>query len=309
MDFDSVIDKVAETAKPPASMARVSPVPGRVAHIDGDGLGYWAAGKDTMPAGQCRQNVIRRVEKVMRLTGATTVVMHLTCGGSDKGARGLVAVTKPYQGNRRGSKKPKNWQAARDVMTDHDGSRYIPKIWRDREADDGMAYYTHTTYERKGLQVIHADDKDMRMFAGLHLNWRTFHLTEVPRGAYEVWGDDGLLYGHKWFWMQMVMGDGVDNIPGLPSCGEVTAQETLEGTTDNTSAYAAVAALYAARKGEGWEHYMVEQAALLWMRTDRHADPRDFLTLGVFPTNVQEAAQEMAERVRLQREYLESLKE
>lgn len=309
MNLDDLIDLVAAATLPPAPTATVPPDPNLVAHIDGDGLAYSAAGHDNMHPSYCRSRIRKRVKKLQDVTGATTVVMHLTCGSSHKGERFLVAQFKPYQGNRKKSKHPKNWQAARDVLTDHDGSEFIPKTWKNREADDGMAYCTHATYERKGLQVIHADDKDMRMFAGIHVNWRTWHHTIVPHGAFEVIGDDGLLYGHKWFWTQMVTGDSADHIPGLPNQGPAAAEECLRRTTDNASAYAAVAALYARRLGEGWETHLVEQAALLWMRTGRTADVLDFLSLGVFPHNVQEAAWHLADRVQEQRRALEALKQ
>lgn len=311
-DFDNLIDAVAAASLPPAPTARVSPVPGLVAHVDGDYMAYFAAGKDTMHHAQCRNNILARCRKLQRVTGATKVIMHLTCGGSDKGGRFLIAEFQPYQKQRKGSKKPLNWQAARDAMTDHDGSAFIPKIWRDREADDGMAYWSDIPRSRGDaldIHVIHAADKDMRMFAGLHVNWKTWHHTLVPHGAFEVIGDDGLLYGHKWFWQQMLEGDSADAIPGLPGCGKTTAPKLLAHTTDNTTAYAAVETAYKARMGEHWQTHMVEQAALLWMRQSRTADVLDFLSLGVFPHSVQEAAWIMADRLRDKRRALEALKE
>lgn len=308
MDYDSIIAQAAEAVKEPPKHIRATPNPKLVAHLDGDYMAYYHAGKDSTPAGQCRQSILARVRNVKRVTGATTVVVHLTCGSSNKGERYLIAETTPYQQQRKSSKRPRNWGICRDIMTDHDGPQFTPKVWKNREADDGIAYVTHATAEHRGLHVIHTADKDMRMFAGIHLNWNTWDQTVVPYGAYEVWGEDGLLYGHKWFWQQMIQGDTADHIPGLPRQGEVAATAALAGTTCNADAYAAVAALYARRMGEGWESYLCEQAALLWMRVDRHADVLDFLRLGVFPHNVQEAAWHMADRVRLKREQLEKLK-
>ena len=50
-------------------------------------------------------------------------------------------------------------------------------------------------------------------------------------------------------------------------------------------------------------------AALLWMRTDRDASVTDFLKLGCFGTLVEGAASRMKERVMLQRQTLEALKQ
>lgn len=307
MDIDALVERVAE-ATPVPQYDVVPPCSWLTANMDGDYAAYYAAGSDNTSPGLARQSVLSRVNKLKRLSGATKVVMHLTSSGSTKGDRFLAAETTPYQDQRAGSKKPRNWRFLRDYMEGHDGAHFEPKIWTTREADDGMAYVTHTLAEYKGqLHVIHSADKDMRMFAGLHVNWKTWHKTVVPLGAYDVTGADGLQYGHKWFWYQMLCGDSADHIPGLHNVGEKTAKPILAGTTCNADAYDAVQDMYRRKLGPGWERYMVEQASLLWMRVDRHASLLDFLRLDVFPANVQEAAWHLADRVQEQRDYLENL--
>lgn len=308
MDFnlDDLVGQVLDTYTPDPKFAEVPTVPGLVAHIDGDLLAYFAGTAPT--PGAVRSAIQSRVARLKKVSGAETVVMHLTCGGSHKGERYLIAESRPYQGNRKKAQKPKHWQFARDLLTDHDGKLFKVKTWTTREADDGMAYITNYRAEQGILVPIMARDKDMRVFPGIHFDWETWERIEVPLGAYEVHGSNGLLYGAKWFWWQMIEGDTADHIPGIPKGGPALAEQTLSGTTCNADAYAAVAALYARRLGEGWERYLVEQAALLWMRQDRDASPLDFLRLGVFPHNVQEAAWHMADRVRLQRQHLESLR-
>lgn len=308
-DLDALIDQVAEADPLCDPKFDYRPlVVGLVGHIDGDFLAYFAAGGDKMSVGASRSTINSRVERFKKLSGAERVVMHLTCGGSNKGERYLIAQSKPYQGNRKNSKHPANWQFCRDYMTDHAAGLFIPKVWVDREADDGMAYCCNKRSEEgPHLPPILAHDKDMRMFAGVHYNWVTWERTEVPHGAYEVIGADGLLYGHKWFWMQLITGDSADNIQGLPNQGEAKATACLEGTTNNSEAFSAVAALYERRIGEGWQHHLVEQAALLWMRVDARADTLDFLRLGVFPTDIRDAANELRDRVKAQRKTLEDL--
>lgn len=292
MDYDAIIEAAA-AATPTTRQA----VPGLVAHIDGDALAYHAAGPDDMSPGQCRHNVLARVAKVRRLTGAESVVLHLTCPASHKGHRYLIAQTRPYQGQRKTGRRPRNWQAARDCMATYTGGEYSTRLWSDREADDGIAHLCDTAAQAGTPAVIHADDKDLRQFAGRHLNWRTWQITDVPTGAYEVIGPDGLLYGHKWFWSQLVTGDTADFIPGLPGQGSKAAEKLLAGTKSNQDAYEAVSGLYKARIGAGWASYLVEQAGLLWMRTGAAGEVLDFLSLGVFCPGAQEAALELARRV------------
>lgn len=307
MDVLATLAAIAETGEQQPFATIVPVVPGLTAHLDGDFMAYFASGSDTLAPGDARRNIIKRVAKVQQLTGAERVIMHLTAGWSDKAGRYHCATERPYQAQRKGSRKPDNWDFCRSYMETHDGSLFTPKLWTDREADDGMAYLTHTLATHKGeLHVIHSADKDMRMFAGIHLSW-DYHLTRVPLGAYDVVGEDGLQYGHKWFWTQMLQGDTADNIPGLVGVGEGTAQARLADTTSNAEASAIVRGMYSAHHGDGWEERFVEQAALLWMRTDRAASTTDFLTLGVFGSEVTAAAHRLSAHVEEQRAYIRSL--
>lgn len=310
MSLADLIAKARESA-PQASCAAGEYNEHLSIHVDGDYLAYFASGNDNTPAGEARQNVHSRVARLRFITGGSRVVIHMTAGDSTKGERFLIAQTQPYQDQRKGSKKPVNWQFLRDYLENYTGTDFEVKLWRNREADDGMAYFCNTFAEhRNELHVVHTRDKDMRMFAGRHVNWMDMHIiTDVPLGAFDVVGEDGLQYGHKWFWVQMLEGDVADHIPCLNKVGEKTAMKILEGCKDNERACQLVSGEYRQRLGDAWPDYFVEMAALLWMRTDRDASVTDFLKLGCFGTLVEGAASRMKERVMLQRQTLEALKQ
>jgi DNA polymerase-1 len=243
---------------------------GRVLHLDGDYLAYFAAGNDDCLPGQARQNAFGRIETTRLLTGSESVVLHLSASGCTKANRYLIATVKPYQGQRSG-RKPRNWQYLREVLEHYEGPKFRPKVWVTREADDGVAYCS--TLEHIAISTR---DKDFRMLPGLHINWMTWERTEVPPGAYDVQGEDGLQYGLKWFWLQLLQGDTADHIPGIPKlfgkqCGEAGAEKYLAGTTCTEDAYDRVQTAYAAHYGTGWADALVEQAGLLWLRTDAQA--------------------------------------
>ena len=145
------------------------------------------------------------------------------------------------------------------------------------------------------------------MFCGVHISWKGFHITEVPRGTYDIIGADGEQYGHKWFWYQMLCGDTADHIPGLPGVGPKTAAAALAGTVSNEQAAAVVRGMYSDRVGPEWVPYFVEQAMLLWMRTDRDAAADDFLVLGCFGDGIIQEAQRVVERVHQERTRLKEL--
>lgn len=308
MDVAAKIEEV-RAATPDIAPQIAEDAPNLSIHIDGDYLAYFAAGNDLTPAGTARQAVHSRINKLRRITGGHRVVMHLTASNSTKGDRFLIATTLPYQGQRGGT-RPVNWEFLRGYLEGYSGDDFEVKLWTQREADDGMAYFANTFAEVKGeLHVVHTADKDMRMFAGLHVNWKNPALqTRVPLGSYEVIGADGLLYGHKWFWMQMLKGDTADFIPGLRGVGEKKAEALLKGTTCNQEAYALVSGKYNEVVGDNWPAYFVEQAALLWMRTDRNASLLNFLSLGCFGTVIEDAAHALAESVESKRQSLEELR-
>lgn len=246
-------------------------VAGRVLHLDGDYLAYFAAGNDECLPGQARQNAFGRIETTRLLTGSESVVLHLSASGCTKAHRYLIATVKPYQGQRNTNRRPRNWQYLREVLEHYEGPKFRPKVWVTREADDGVAYCS--TLEHIAISTR---DKDFRMLPGLHINWMTWERTEVPPGAYDVAGSDGLQYGLKWFYLQLLQGDTADHIPGLPKlfgkqCGDATASKYLMPATTAEAAYDRVQTAYAAHYGTGWADALVEQAGLLWLRTDAQA--------------------------------------
>lgn len=244
--------------------------PGLVLHMDGDYMAYYCAGNDDCEPGRARRNAMDRIEQTRRLTGSASVVLHLSSAACTKANRYFIATVKVYQGQRTG-RKPKNWEYLRGVLEHYEGQHFKPKLWMTREADDGMAYCAN-----QSRVAISTRDKDMRMLPGLHINWMTYELTEVPKGAYDITGSDGLQYGRKWFYLQLLHGDTADNIPGLPKlfgkqCGEATAKRYLGKAASAEDAYDHIQTAYADFYGSQWPDALAEQAALLWLRTDAQA--------------------------------------
>lgn len=309
MDLAALQTLVGERAPMPSHEVRQTN-PNMIAHIDGDYLAYFAAGGPDCSAGEARRNVLSRVSRLKSASGAAKVVIHLTHSASTKGDRFLAATTQPYQGQRTHSSKPINWAFLRDWLENYDGDAFTPKVWKTREADDGVAHVCTQVARHTGvLHAIHTKDKDFQMFCGLHVDWSDYTITEVPLGAYDVVSDKGKQFGHKWFWMQMLMGDTADHIPGLPRVGPARAAEALSGTTCNEDAAKVVYGVYRNIKGENWQPYFVEQAVLLWMRTDRDAALLNVLELGVFSHDMNQHFLNLSQSVRERRDALEALKQ
>jgi len=303
--------KAAETA-PRARVIIPELTPGRVVHVDGDYLAYRCAGGAECPASIARRNVYDKVRELREMSGATGSVVHLSMPGGTKGDRHLIATEKPYQGQRGNAAKPINWGMLRDYLETYSFDAFTVQRWHDREADDGMALASWQAPDPVRTCVIASPDKDMRMLAGLHIDFHTYTLTEVPKGAYEVIGDEGKVYGHKWFWLQMLQGDTADNIPGLTRaegkpCGEKTAAKYLAGTTCNAEAFEVVQRLYHGTYGAAWAHALVEQAALLWLRGSKAAHVHDFLRVVPRLPEIEIAAKLLIIRIKEMRAEIDSI--
>ena len=192
-------------------------VPGRVLQIDADFLAYHVTyeKEDEEKSFEDMQHNCRTIADTLRKrAGAETHVLHLTPKESDKGKRPEQAMFQAYQENREGKPKPRFLHVMREWMHKEMGA----VLHFNKEADDGMA-----TAQYKDVQnsVIASKDKDLRMVTGTHLNWDTGELTTVE-GFGEIYldksGSSTTLkgYGYAFFWAQMLMGDAVDNIKGLP---------------------------------------------------------------------------------------------
>ena len=104
--------------------------------------------------------------------------------------------------------------------------------------------------------------------------------------------------GTSFFWHQLLQGDSVDGIPGLPKlpsgkpCGAVGVTNYLKDATNDKEALALVYRAYQNHYGStqfrfvSWDgieelfypsDMLLEQARLLWMRRERGQDVLDFL--------------------------------
>ena len=280
-----------------AALAKQAPVIGnatvdeqRELHVDGDYAAYYYSGTDSTSPWEARRAMIDAITAILGKTGCARVVVHMTAGGSHKGHRYKIATVKPYQGQRDNGRKPKNWHVMRSWLEGGaTGLAHCEVVtWEDREADDGCAWCCADAWANGKIPFVLSRDKDFRMFAAHHVVWTTHEIVVVPPGTWAI-THNGDLYGHKWFWSQMLQGDTADNIPGLERyidskgkaklCGPATADKLLVHCHDNLTAADAVFMYYLDYYQDDAPDRLVEQAALLWMRTDPAAHVLDFLSV------------------------------
>lgn len=302
--------KYSEQVKALPGTEVIPPDENREVHVDGDYCAYYFAGNDDTPFGAAKANMLDCLNNVATLTGALgRRVIHLTAAGSHKGHRYAIATVKTYQGQRTHSQRPKNWEAMRAWMEAATVPGWKVKVWDDREADDGVACAARYALTSGRDPVIFSRDKDFRMIPGLHVEWSSFDRVRVKPTDFEVKGIDGLVYGQKWFWLQMLQGDTADNIPGLPGvptktpgkfkgCGEGAAADILAACKSSEEAFAAVREAYRTYYAAGWAAAFAEQAALLFMRPSISAGINDWLrAIPLRDTELERAAFNLERRI------------
>lgn len=136
------------------------------------------------------------------------------------------AVTVPYKGTRKQSDKPKLLPYIKNYIKINHGAQTI----RFLEADDFLGIcQTDDT-------IIATVDKDMWQIPGLHYNIATKEIKQTTElGELELRNNNKKLVGGGFMWLmaQMLMGDKVDNIVGVPGYGPVKTFNTLEGTQES----------------------------------------------------------------------------
>jgi hypothetical protein len=267
-------------------------VPGRVLAIDGDGLAYYCAGNDETDIGLSRYNLNERIRTAIAASRCERAVILLTAPGSAKGDRYALASAQPYQGKRTHGHRPKNWGYLRQILQ---GGKYLKVGVHDvelrqadyLEADDLFAVLSNDCGPENF--VISTQDKDMRMVPGWHLNWTDWSMYYV---APDLWHGthNGKVFGKAWFWYQMMHGDDVDNIPGLPGYydGAIVKSGPNKGQlkltkvgdkwpgleefrkvgSDNAAFLLAASYYKQYYQGDGWLSAMMEQAVLLYIRPE-----------------------------------------
>ena len=156
-----------------------------------------------------------------------------------------IARTAPYKGNRTG-RKPEYYDDIRNWLVQYKGAQISDGI----EADDVLSI---CQYNRDNTVIV-SIDKDLDMVPGDHYNW-------VSNTLYTI----SPLEGARNFWTQMITGDTVDNIKGIPGLGKVKASKHLAGCKDFYEMFQVVLKLYTEHFKEEAQSRFVENSILLWM--------------------------------------------
>lgn len=208
------------------------------------------------PVANCLHSVKLQVLYILNQLQTSKYTVYLS---GERNYRDEIAPD--YKANRDPDHKPIHYDAITEYLRDN----WKAKVVDGQEADDAMGieqWTQHPLVEMVGLDyqrasaktIICTIDKDMDMIPGWHYNF-------VKDNKYWVTEHEAI----RFFYSQMLTGDRVDNIPGVPGIGPVKAAKILAGAEDYEEMYERVQDQYEAR---GMGDSLLPTARLLWIRRE-----------------------------------------
>jgi len=228
---------------------------------------------DPQPVQAALANTKNMISEIMMNTGADEYQIFLTGEGN---FREDLATIQPYKGNRLGE-KPFHYENIRTYLMKVWDAELIPYM----EADDamGIEQYENLVFSKDNEPkhgcnqeylidsntIICTIDKDLDMIPGWHYN---FDKKE------KYWMDEKA--GMLCFYRQLITGDKVDNIQGIPGYGPAKASKILDSCKNEFEILDAILLAYQTAMARGYPErirdgyqMMWENANLLWIRRNR----------------------------------------
>jgi hypothetical protein len=196
------------------------------------------------PWSECVDFITDFIKSVVKKSKADNFELHLS---GHTNFRKAVAVTKPYKGNRKGD-KPFYYQKVRDYLIDEFGAT----VSENEEADDTLSIAQTRDIDNTVICTI---DKDLWTVPGAKYDFKREESSYVTE--YD---------GMRHFQYQMLAGDQVDNIQGVPKIGPVKAKKILNDNEDIQDAWVVIREAYRNSYSYNADDVMLEMGRLLWMR-------------------------------------------
>ncbi|APD18172.1 hypothetical protein [Vibrio phage JSF7] len=287
----------------------------RTFHLDADAAVYHVCHPE-LPLERNFKELLYYISTMRKLVQADYVLTYTTM--KLKGGRSELAYYGAYQSKRNAHKMedPARAQRVRDLRSMlqfySDAVVYARPNWY-FEADEVIGATHMAMLQSTGdyyCSVIGTSDKDLNMYPGIIMDLRKQTFTHLPMDNQFGWVEYGgksktkklVGRGTKFFWAQMLSGDTVDTVEGLPfitpqmlnkymplksksngvreqqACGDGKAVELLSRCNSDAACFRVVSELYASYFRGDWPFFFFEMAFILWMRrSDKVLDVMDFL--------------------------------
>jgi len=201
------------------------------------------------------QNALANLDSIFEsVTTSMPCAWEVYLTGSNN-FRNKIATLQEYKGNRKLTAKPQHYEACRDRAI----KKHRAVVINDMEADDELAIRSEELLAMGKTPVLVTIDKDLKQVGGWYYDWVKKELEFIEP-----------LEAKRYFYIQMLMGDSSDNIPGLPDVGPKTAAKLLSKCRSEEEMWRVVKDSY----NKLWTLGKVDEAlqeigTLLWMQRTR----------------------------------------
>lgn len=193
------------------------------------------------------------IDEILAMTGATEYEVWLS--GKDNFRK---AVYPEYKGNRKDAYRPKYEADCKDYLK----LQHNAQVLDGAEADDALGFRAYEIGERA---IVCTNDKDNKQTAGKHYD-------PVKKEFFSVTDEEAT----RFFYYQMLVGDPVDNLKGVPGIGPVKANKLLDSVPPEEW-YQTVKDNYSCDE----EFYMMAKCLHIWKkRGDIYTDSEETLDTG-----------------------------
>jgi DNA polymerase-1 len=201
----------------------------RLLIIDGHSYAYrafHAIRELNSPSGQPTNAIYGFIKMVAKLLGSIAPTHWIIVWDGGLSAQRLAALP-GYKAQR--PEMPESLRLQLDEITEYLDAARIASYCRDGiEADDAIACIARRADDRGLMAVIASSDKDFMQLVSPRVGLLNPHdKTEVIWTAEQVRAKTGVEPGQIVDWLSLI-GDNVDNIPGVPGVGPKTATDLLK---------------------------------------------------------------------------------
>lgn len=234
--------------------------------IDADSIVYDAAfavqkGDELEPVENALYLIKTQIHNILSGTNAKNFEIILSPVEKERNFRYSLNKFHSYKANRANKPKPMYYSQCREYLID----TWKAIVADGHEADDEVAIrhmeHYHEDHKDENVSCIACIDKDLNNIPGPHYNYRKHE-------HYFVGTEQAI----KNFYLQLLVGDVADNVPGLKGIGSVTANKMLSSLYTEKDLFSEVHYQYMLKHPEDYKDRLLEAGKLLWIKRTREDD-------------------------------------
>jgi 5'-3' exonuclease len=214
---------------------------------------------------QCWDNFQKHLSSLLEACFATHYVMAVKSPVNYRDT-----IYPHYKANRK-NKDPSKLQdaaIAAPILRELAVAEDLAIVAHNREADDFIRIWAEEARAAKQNYIIATTDKDLNCIPGNHFNIKKNLLYEVTE-----------LEATRFFYQQLMSGDPIDNVPGLPGIGPVKAERYLYNIHTEAEMQEIVVEMYMSAFEKDWYNMLLSNGKMIYIQ--KHFD--DYFKISDWP--------------------------